>query len=88
MADGKADEIAKARAAGAKSSRGEKRDKRSFHAPWETVPAHCLNLTGGHSEVDDMDLEKFWQYLAKPANTVIWKSECPRNVGWGQSRVS
>ena len=82
------DELGKANASGAKASRGEKRPLRAYHAPWETVPVHCLNLTAGHSTVDDMALEKFWQYLAKPANTVVWKSECPCIVGWGQSRVS
>ena len=82
------DELGQARADGAKASRGEKREKRAHHAPWETVPAHCMDLCSGHSQVDEMDLESFWKYLAKPANTVIWKSECPRNVGWGQCRVS
>ena len=78
-----ADEVAKAKADGAKASRGERREKRAYHAPWETVPAHCLDLTSGHSQVDDMPLSDFWGYLAKPANTVVWKSECPRIVRWG-----
>ena len=31
----------------------------------------------GHSRVDDMSLENYWNYVSKPANTVKWKSECP-----------
>ena len=31
--------------------------------------------------VDEMDLAKFWAYLAKPANTVKYKSECPVTEG-------
>ena len=64
-------------------SRGEK----AYHALWETTPSHCLDLDSGHLSVDEMSLEAFWKYFAKPANTVLWKSECPRNDGGGVLRV-
>ena len=78
-----ADELGRAQAAGDRPSRGEKREKKAYHAPWETTPAHCLDLDSGHSFVDEMSLEAFWKYLAKPANTVLWKSECPCHQGGG-----
>ena len=78
---GTGDELQRAQADSSRQPRGEKREKRAYHAPWETTPVHCLDLDSGSSNVDDMSLEAFWKYLAKPANTVVWKSECPCNHG-------
>ena len=77
-----ADEVARSQAFSvASEKRGQKRELKTYHAPWETTPAHCLDLDSGRSAVDDMDLARFWAYLAKPANTVRFKSECPRTEG-------
>ena len=63
------------------SCRGQKRELKTYHAPWETTPAHCLDLDSDRNAVDEMDLARFWAYLAKPANTVRFKSECPSSEG-------
>jgi hypothetical protein len=36
-----------AQAATDRPSRGEKREKKTYRAPWETTPAHCLDLDSG-----------------------------------------
>ena len=74
------DELVQSQNASA-GSRGQKRELKGYHAPWETTPAHCLDLDSGRSTVDEIDLAKFWAYLAKPANTVKYKSECPVTEG-------
>ena len=43
-----------------------KRALKAYHAPWETTPAHCLDLDPDRSAVDEMDLARCWAYLAKP----------------------
>ena len=53
------------------------RSRRPYHAPWETVPAHCLDFVSGRSKIDEMSLEETWNFLQKPTATLAWRSECP-----------
>ena len=64
-------------AVSASSGQRNVRPRRAHHAPWDTVPAHCLDFVSGRSKIDEMSLESAWNYLQKPTAALAWRSECP-----------
>ena len=47
------------------------------HAPWDTVPAHTIDLVNGRSAYGGMALEEFWEYVSSPTKILQFRTECP-----------
>ena len=63
------------RAAAPEGARGKKRELRGWHAPWDTSPAHVLDLSKGRSKVNDKSLEELWAYFASSTEILKWRTE-------------
>ena len=48
---------------------------RGDHAPWDTPPSHCLDLTNGRSKIDDFSFEQVWSYMSKPTAILKYRTE-------------
>ena len=62
------------------ASTGRKRSGeplKGYHAPWETAPAHVIDLVNGRSAYGDKPLDKLWEYVSSETPILKWRTECP-----------
>ena len=62
-------------ASGGRKRSGEQ--LKAYHAPWETAPAHVIDLVNGRSAYGDKPLEKLWEYVSSETSILKWRTECP-----------
>ena len=53
---------------------------KEYHAPWDTPPSHCIDLTSGRSAIDDKTYQEVWKYMSQPTSILKWRTECPLSV--------
>ena len=74
-----------------KRPRTEKGDLRTYHAPWDTPPNHCLDLANGRSRIDEYSFEMVWEYMSRPTKFLKYRIEFagnPSRQGVALSRVA
>ena len=85
MVAASSDALARAQQQAGDDSRGGKRKRdggelKPYHAPWDTPPNHCIDLTSGRSAIDDKTYQEVWNYMSQPTSILKWRSECPLSV--------
>ena len=50
---------------------------KAYHAPWETVPAHAIDLVNGRSAYGGMPIDDLWEYVSSPTKILQFRTECP-----------
>ena len=58
-----------------KRPRTETGELRSYHAPWDTPPNHCLDLANGRSRIDEYSFEMVWDYMSRPTKFLKYRTE-------------
>ena len=55
-----------------KSSGGQ---LKAYHAPWETVPSHVIDLVNGRSAYGQKSIDELWSYVSSPTHLLSWRTE-------------